>query len=82
LSDAADTPVYPWMMDCSVFDRYYSQGRKLESDMHTRALRIRDDTRSRFGLGELLDRIITTGIGVEQEILSYTSGQKPTTDLQ
>lgn len=82
LSDAAGTPVTPWMMDCAVFEQYRAQGRKLDSDMHTRALRVRDDTRSRFGLGELLDRILSTGIGVEQEILSYTSGLSSDPRLQ
>lgn len=82
LSDAAGTQVIPWMMDCAVFERYYSQGRTLEGDMHTRALRVRDDTRSRFGLGDLLDRIIATGIGVEQEIITYSSGLSPEPPLQ
>ena len=82
LSDAAGSQVIPWMMDCAVFERYYSQGRTLEGDMHTRALRVRDDTRSRFGLGDLLDRIIATGIGVEQEIITYSSGLSPEPPLQ
>lgn len=82
LSDAAGMPVIPWMMDCAVFEQYRGQGRKLDTDMHTRALRVRDDTCSRFGLGELLDRILSTGIGVEQEIISYTSGLSPDPGLQ
>ena len=82
LSDAAGTPVTPWMMDCTVFDDYFEQGRILDADMHTRALRVRDDTRSRNGLGELLDRITSTGIGIEQEIISYSSGLSPNPRVQ
>lgn len=71
LSDSAGVPVIPWMMDRYVFDRYRSMGKTLESEAHRRALLVRDDTRRRSGLGELLGAILDSGVMVEQEIIAY-----------
>ncbi len=71
LSDAAGCPVIPWQMDRAVFERYRSLGRPLEAEAHRRALLVRDETRKRSGLGELLETILEAGVMVEQEIISY-----------
>lgn len=71
LSDAAQTPVLPWMMNTEVFEQYRAQARPLDADMHQRALRIREDTRNCCGLGRLLESILASGLGIEQEIIQY-----------
>lgn len=71
LSDAACTRIAPWMMDCAVFDRYRMLGKPLEAEAHRRALLVRDDTRKRSGIGELLETILTAGVMIEQEIIAY-----------
>ncbi|HHU35997.1 MAG TPA: DUF2399 domain-containing protein [Treponema sp.] len=71
LSDAAGAPVLPWMMDLLVFNQYREQARCLDSAMHLRALRIRPDTLSIPGINALLEAILSTGVGVEQEIIAY-----------
>lgn len=71
LSDAAGATVLPWMMDSHVFDQYRSQARTLDSSMHLRALRIRSETRAIPGINALLEAILSSGLGVEQEIIKY-----------
>lgn len=71
LADFATVPIIPWMMDRFIFDQYKDLGRNLDPDMHRRALAIRPETLSLFGLQELADSILSTGIGIEQEIILY-----------
>lgn len=71
LSDAAGTPVIPWMMDRATLDRYRVSGRPLDAESHRRAALVRDDTRARSGLGDLLAAILESGVCVEQEIIGY-----------
>lgn len=71
LSDAAGIDVLPWMMDRETFDRYRASGRPLDVESHRRAALVRDDTRARSGLGDLLDAILENGVCVEQEIIGY-----------
>jgi len=71
LSDAAGIEVLPWMMDRATFDRYRASGRPLDAESHRRAALVRDDTRARSGLGDLLDAILENGVCVEQEIIGY-----------
>lgn len=71
LSDAAGVPVIPWMMDRATFDRYRASGRPIDAEAHRRAALVRDETRSRSGLGELLEAILAAGVAVEQEIIAY-----------
>ena len=71
LTDAAGGPVLPWMMSESVFEQYREQARTLDSGMHLRALRIREETLSIPGIKNLLEAILASGLGVEQEIIGY-----------
>jgi hypothetical protein len=71
LADAAGRPVAPVCMDAETFDRYFRYGRNLENTMHERATLIRDDTRSLPGIEALIERILATGKGIEQEILPF-----------
>ncbi len=71
LADAAGAPVAPWRMDSATFDRYCSHSRSLDGTMLVRAAAIRDDTRALPGIEGLLERILSTGRGVEQEIIHY-----------
>lgn len=71
LGDAAGAPVLPFMMDVTVFDTYREQARNLDSGIHLRALRIRNDTRSLPGINALLEAILSSGLGLEQEIIGY-----------
>lgn len=71
LADAAGAPVVPWRMDSATFDRYCSHSRPLDGTMLVRAAAIRDDTRALPGIEGLLERILATGRGVEQEIINY-----------
>lgn len=71
LSDSAGMPVVPWLMDRATFDRYRSSGRPIDAESHRRASLVRDDTRSRSGLGDLLEAILAAGVAVEQEIIAY-----------
>lgn len=71
LSDACERPVLPWMMDKAVWERYRSQGQAIGPEAHHRALLIREDTRRRSGIDQLLEAILNEGIWVEQEIIGY-----------
>lgn len=71
LIDAAGAPVAPWRMDRATFDRYLIHGRTLDGTMLIRTAAIRDETRALPGIHELLERILATGRGVEQEIIDY-----------
>lgn len=71
LSDAANAIVVPWMMDCATFERYRASGKPIDAEAHRRAALVRDDTRARAGLGDLLDAILAVGVAVEQEIIAY-----------
>jgi hypothetical protein len=61
----------PWMMDCVTFDRYRTSGKPLDAESHRRAAFVRDETRTRAGLGDLLEAILASGVAVEQEIIAY-----------
>jgi len=71
LADLACAPVSPWRMDRATFDRYLIHGRSLDGSMQVRTAAIRDDTRALAGINDLLERILATGRGVEQEIIDY-----------
>jgi hypothetical protein len=62
------TPVY---MDGFTFERYFKHGRNLEPSVLQRIRLIKDETRALPGMAELIEKIETTGRGIEQEIIEY-----------
>jgi hypothetical protein len=56
-------------MDRKTFEQYRCYGRRLEASMLRRASLIRGETRNIPGIGELVNLIEETGLGVEQEII-------------
>ncbi|AEF81508.1 Wadjet anti-phage system protein JetD domain-containing protein [Leadbettera azotonutricia] len=71
LQDIAGQTVTPVCMDASTFDGYLQHGRKLEPSMLKRISLIKDETRALPGIRELIQRIETSGKGIEQEIIEY-----------
>jgi hypothetical protein len=71
LGDMAGKALRPLRMDAPTFDRYLDCGRKLEPSALKRTALISETTRSIPGIAELIGRIETTGMGVEQEIIDY-----------
>lgn len=71
LSDCAGARVGPLRMDAATFDAHVGHARSLDGPALKRASAIRADTRALPGIAGLLDRILSTGKGVEQEIISY-----------
>ncbi len=69
---ASGRPVQPFGMDAFVFDRYLPFARDLTPGMLSRFLQIADETRSLSGIEALVERILSTGKGVEQEIIDYS----------
>jgi hypothetical protein len=69
LTDMAGKPVMPVRMDGETFEQYRCYGRRLEASMLRRASLVREETRNLPGIGELVDLIEKTGLGVEQEII-------------
>lgn len=69
--DAAGAKVEPLRMDARTFDAYRDHSRELEKTALARVALIRDDTRALPGIESLLERILSTGRGVEQEIVEY-----------
>jgi hypothetical protein len=71
LRGIAGKPVRPVLMDRGTFDHYQDCGRRLEPSMLRRLALIHDTTRAIPGIGELIDRIEETGLGIEQEIIDW-----------
>lgn len=71
LSDAASVPVVPLRMDAATFDEYCEHGRQLDDQSIRRLDLVRSDTLAISGIADLVQRMRTTGKGVEQEIISY-----------
>ena len=71
LADSSGVAVLPRRMDSATFDEFFVYSRPLENTALLRAAIIRDDTRRLPGIEELLERILATGRGVEQEIIGY-----------
>ncbi len=71
LSDFAGSMILPLKMDASTFDEHAAHARELDSSSLSRTAIIRDDTRAIPGIEELLQRILSSGKGVEQEIIEY-----------
>jgi hypothetical protein len=69
LSAMAGKTVTPVAMDGETFDTYKAYGRKLEASMLRRASLISAETRRLPGIADLIRRIESTGLGVEQEII-------------
>jgi len=69
---AAGCPVRPVGMDAAVFDRYLPFARDLTAGMLSRFMQLADETRSLAGIELLVERILSTGKGVEQEIIDYS----------
>jgi len=71
LANAAKAIVTPLLMDRMTFDRYAAHTRPLEDNALKRAAFITDGTRELPGIEELLERILSTGRGLEQEVIEY-----------
>ncbi|MHB9292474.1 hypothetical protein Holit_01572 [Hollandina sp. SP2] len=67
----AGKPVTPVRMDRKTFEQYRPYGRRLETSMLQRACLIHEAARNLPGIGELINLIEETGLGVEQEIIDY-----------
>jgi hypothetical protein len=74
LAAIAGKPVTPVAMDEKTFDRYRVYGRKLEASILRRISLISEATRRLPGIAGLIERIESTGLGVEQEIIDMTPG--------
>ncbi|HBG36480.1 MAG TPA: hypothetical protein DDW88_05390 [Treponema sp.] len=59
-------------MDVSTFRRYQTFARPLEPSMLKRASFIRPETRNIVGISELIDLILASASGLEQEIIDYS----------
>jgi hypothetical protein len=73
LADAANATITPVRMDRETFDFYGAHARNLEDNALKRAALLRDDTRRLLGIEGLLERILSTGKGLEQEIIDYAN---------
>jgi hypothetical protein len=71
LIDAAGAVITPVRMDATTFDRYAAHTRPLEDNALKRVAGIRDATRALPGIENLLERILSTGRGLEQEVIGY-----------
>lgn len=71
LADASGVVMTPVRMDATTFDRYAAHTRPLEDNALKRVALIRDDTRALPGIESLLERILSTGRGLEQEVIKY-----------
>ncbi len=71
LIDIAGRPILPLCMDASTFRRYWAFARPLEPSMLNRAAFIRPETRNIVGISELIDLILASASGLEQEIIDY-----------
>jgi hypothetical protein len=67
----AGKPVTPLRMDVETFNEYSRYARKLEKSMLQNIHLISASVRSTPGIEELIARIQTSGLGIEQEIIDY-----------
>jgi hypothetical protein len=67
----AGKPVTPIRMDVETFNEYSHCARKLEKSMLQNMHLISASVRSTPGIAELIARIQTSGLGIEQEIIDY-----------
>jgi hypothetical protein len=74
LGDAAECKVTPLKMDTDTFDRYRAYGRNLDGTIMDRVSRISAPVMDLPGIRGLVERILSTGVGVEQEIIDYHLG--------
>lgn len=70
---AAGRPVSAFGMDAAVFDRYLPYARDLTAGMLSRFVQLADETRALTGIEPLVQRILSTGKGVEQEVIDYST---------
>jgi len=68
---ASGRPVRPFCMDSAVFERYFPFARELTAGMLSRFVQLADETRALAGIETLVERILSTGKGVEQEVIDY-----------
>lgn len=71
IADCAGQTCIPVKMDGRVFQQYREHLRNLDDNALKRAALIRDDTRALAGIESLLERILATGKGLEQEVIDY-----------
>jgi hypothetical protein len=69
LAVMAGKPVTPVRMNRETFEQYRCYGRRLDASMLRRASLISAETRTLAGIGDLIDLIEETGLGIEQEII-------------
>ena len=69
LMSMAGKPVTPVRMDRKTFEQYRPYCRRLEESMLRQASFIKEETRNLEGIGELINLIQETGLGLEQEII-------------
>ncbi|MDR1932547.1 MAG: DUF2220 family protein [Spirochaetales bacterium] len=69
----AGKPILPLCMDAATFARYTGCGKKLEKPILRRLALIREETRAIPGITGLIRKIEETGLGIEQEIIDYSS---------
>jgi hypothetical protein len=67
----AGKPVTPLRMDVETFNEYSHCARKLEKSMLQNMHLINESVRATLGIAELISRIQTSGLGIEQEIIDY-----------
>jgi hypothetical protein len=63
----------PFRMDVETFNEYSHCARKLAKSMLQNINLISESIRSIPGIAELIERIETSGLGIEQEIIDYTA---------
>lgn len=71
LSEAAGASVEPYRMDAETFDRYLPWAYPLDAARLARFAGLSDGTRRLGGIESLVQRILSVGKGVEQEIIEY-----------
>jgi hypothetical protein len=69
----AGKPVIPLRMNVETFNEYAHCARKLGKSMLQNINLISESIRSMPGIAELIVRIETSGLGIEQEIIDYTA---------
>lgn len=74
MQEAAGSALTPVFMDAATFERYRAYGRRLDGSMMERVSRISDEILAIPGIRGLVERILATGLSVEQEIIDYRAG--------
>jgi hypothetical protein len=71
LSEGAGASIIPHRMDESTFDQYLPWAYELDTARLSRLSRLKNITRQQKGIERLVERIMDTRKGVEQEIIEY-----------